>query len=45
MFILLVNGIPSIKLGKKSEFPPRQGDEAWKVVDQEGRTVASYHPA
>lgn len=45
MFILIVNGVPVLKLGKRSEFPPRQGKEAWMVVDKKGRTIASYHPA
>lgn len=45
MFTLLVNGIPAIKLGKKSEIPPRRGKEAWRVIDAHGNTVASYSPA
>lgn len=45
MFILFVNGVPAIKLGKRSEFPPRQGTEAWMIVDTKGRTIASYHPS
>jgi hypothetical protein len=44
MFILFVNGIPSIKLGKKSEIPARQGEESWQVIDAQGRTIASYWP-
>lgn len=44
MFILFVNGVPALKLGKKSEFPPRRGKEAWKVVDPQGRIIASYRP-
>jgi hypothetical protein len=45
MFTLLVNGIPAIKLGKKSEFPPRRGKESWLIIDVYGNTVASYSPA
>jgi len=44
MFILYVNGVPSIKLGNKSEIPARQGNEAWLVMDAEGRLIASYQP-
>jgi hypothetical protein len=44
MFILFVDGVPSIKLGKKSEIPDRQGEEAWLVIDTKGRTIASYWP-
>lgn len=45
MFTLLVNGIPAIKLGKKSEFPPRRGKESWLIIDVYGNKVASYSPA
>lgn len=45
MFTLLVNGIPAIKLGKKSEIPARRGKESWLVIDANGDTVASYFPA
>jgi hypothetical protein len=45
MFILFVDGVPSIKLGKKSEIPARQGKESWLVMDAQGRTIASYWPA
>ena len=44
MFILFVNGVPAIKLGKKSEIPPRQGNESWLVIDAQGNTIASYNP-
>ena len=44
MFILFVNGVPAIKLGKKSEIPPRQGNESWRVIDAQGNTIASYNP-
>ena len=44
MFILYVDGIPSIKLGRKSEIPARQGAESWLVIDSQGRTIASYKP-
>ena len=44
MFILFVDGVPAIKLGKKSEIPARQGEESWLVVDDKGNTVASYWP-
>jgi hypothetical protein len=44
MFILFVNGVPSIKLGKKSEIPARQGKESWLVIDSQGRMIASYWP-
>lgn len=44
MFILFVNGIPALKLGGISEIPTPQGEEAWRVVDLEGRTIASYQP-
>ena len=45
MFILYVNGVPSIKLGKKSEIPARQGTESWLVIDAQGKMIASYWPA
>jgi hypothetical protein len=45
MFILFVNGVPAIKLGRKSEIPARHGDESWRVIDDHGRTIASYFPA
>jgi hypothetical protein len=45
MLILFVDGIPSIKLGKKSEIPDRQGEEAWLVIDDKGRMIASYWPS
>lgn len=45
MFTLLVNGIPAIKLGKKSEFPPRRGKESWLIIDMHGKKIASYSPA
>ena len=45
MLILFVNGIPSIKLSRKSEIPPRQGTESWRVIDAQGKTVAYYNPA
>ncbi len=45
MFILFVNGVPAIKLGKKSEIPARQGNESWQVIDAQGKTIASYWPS
>jgi len=42
MFTLYVEGIPSIKLGSKSEIPALQGNESWKVVDAEGTVIATY---
>ena len=44
MFTLFVNGIPVLKLSGISEIPARQGRESWLVVDEEGRTIASYQP-
>jgi len=44
MFILFVNGIASIKLGRESEIPPHQGHESWQVIDAQGKTIASYCP-
>lgn len=44
MFTLIVNGVPAIKLGKKSEIPPHRGSEPWLVVDKHGRMVAYYMP-
>jgi hypothetical protein len=42
MFTLYVEGIPSIKLGNKSEIPPKLGKESWKVIDAEGKVIATY---
>lgn len=42
MLTLYVNGIPAIKLGNQSEIPAPQGDESWRVVDADGKTVAAY---
>lgn len=42
MFTLYVNGVPAIKLGNVLEIPSPQGEESWRVVDAEGRTVAAY---
>ncbi len=42
MLTLYVNGIPAIKLGNQSEIPAHQGNESWRVVDADGRTVAAY---
>lgn len=44
MFTLIVNGVAAIKLARKSEFPPRRGNETWIVVDATGHTVAAYFP-
>lgn len=44
MFTLIVNGVAAIKLAKKSEIPPRRGQEAWIVIDASGHTVAAYMP-
>jgi hypothetical protein len=44
MFTLFVNGIPVLKLSGVSEFPARQGEESWLVMDEEGNTIASYQP-
>lgn len=44
MFTLIVNGVAAIKLGKKSEIPPRRGKEAWIVIDAFGHTIAAYFP-
>ncbi len=42
MLTLYVEGIPSIKLGSRSEIPPKLGDESWKVIDAEGKIIAKY---
>jgi len=42
MFTLFVEGIPSIKLGSRSEIPPKKGEESWKVIDAEGKVIATY---
>jgi hypothetical protein len=42
MFTLYVEGIPSIKLGSETEIPAQQGNESWRVVDADGRTIAAY---
>lgn len=42
MLTLYVNGVPAIKLGNPSEIPAAQGEESWRVVDDHGRTIASY---
>ncbi len=44
MFTLFVNGIPVLKLSGISEIPASRGNETWEVVDEEGRTIASYQP-
>ena len=44
MFILYVDGVPAIRLGKISEIPARQGEESWLVIDDKGETIASYWP-
>ena len=44
MFTLFVNGIPVLKLSGISDIPSPQGKETWQVVDEEGRTIASYQP-
>lgn len=45
MYILFVNGVPALKLTRRSEFPQPQGSEAWEIIDEHGRTVAAYSPA
>lgn len=45
MFTLFVNGVAAIKLGKRSEIPARRGKEPWLVIDENGKTIASYSPA
>jgi hypothetical protein len=42
MLTLYVNGVPAIKLGDRSKIPIPQGSESWRVVDEQGRTIASY---
>jgi hypothetical protein len=42
MLTLYVEGIPSIKFRDKSDIPAQQGNESWKVVDDEGRVIATY---
>jgi hypothetical protein len=42
MLTLYVEGIPAIKLGSASEIPAAQGNESWRVVDANGRTIAAY---
>ena len=42
MLTLYVDGVPAIKLGNRSEIPAQQGNESWRVVDADGRTVATY---
>lgn len=42
MLTLYVEGIPAIKLGNTSEIPAPQGNESWRVVDAEGKTIAAY---
>lgn len=42
MLTLIVNGIPAMKLQKKSEIPSRRGAEAWRVIDESGKVVDSY---
>ena len=44
MFTLFVNGIPVLKLAGISDIPAHQGNETWHVIDEEGRTIASYQP-
>ena len=44
MFTLFVNGVPALKLSGIYDIPSPQGEEAWKVVNAEGRTIASYQP-
>ena len=44
MLTLFVNGIPVLKLNGISEIPARQGEESWRVADEEGKTIASYQP-
>jgi len=42
MFTLYVQGIPAIKFVNKSDIPARQGNESWRVVDAEGKVIATY---
>ncbi|MDP2804911.1 MAG: hypothetical protein Q8O24_03110 [Gallionellaceae bacterium] len=42
MFTLYVDGVPAIKLANTSEIPAPQGIESWRVVDDNGRTIAEY---
>lgn len=44
MLTLIVNGVPAMKLQKKSEMPARRGTEAWRVVDESGKVIDSYSP-
>ena len=42
MLTLYVEGVPSIKLGSPAEIPEQHGNEAWRVIDAEGKVIAAY---
>lgn len=42
MLTLIVDGIPAVKLGNRTDIPERQGEESWMVVDESGKMVAYY---